>query len=290
MRSLPVVVIVALLLAGPLAPGVGHAHDPNTATHFGLSPAARGASGSLARVGPMRSMSGSFHAIFGDAPSGSGAAAVAGYVLIDDQGHTTELIVDEQALRAIGGPRVVNHRRVVVTGQTVLAPATVAAPLFAVQAVQVDGPQPTAADVALSAAVTGSQPWITILCRFGDMPAVTPQSVSWFNTLMLGTVPPGLDHYWRELSFNNVNLIGGAVVGWYTLPQPRSYYVYGSPLQLDFQRASQDCTGVADADVYFPNFVGINLMFNDDLDGFAWGGSWTLTRDGVTRTYRMTWV
>ena len=43
-------------------------------------------------------------------------------------------------------------------------------------------------------------------------------------------------------------------------------------------------------DVYFPSFVGINLMFNDDLDGFAWGGSFTLLRDGVTRTYRMTWV
>ena len=40
----------------------------------------------------------------------------------------------------------------------------------------------------------------------------------------------------------------------------------------------------------FPSFVGINLMFNDNLDGFAYGGSFTLMRDGVTRTYRMTWV
>jgi hypothetical protein len=107
---------------------------------------------------------------------------------------------------------------------------------------------------------------------------------------MLGTSPPGLDHYWREVSFNNVNLTGSAVYGWYTLPQPRSYYVHGSPAQLDQQRAANDCTAVADAQVYFPGFVGINLMFNDDLDGAAWGGSWTLARDGVTKTYRMTWM
>ena len=71
------------------------------------------------------------------------------------------------------------------------------------------------------------------------------QAVSWaheyaiirlyreFETLMLGIVPPGLDHYWRELSFNNINLAGSVVRGWYTLPQPRSYYVHGTPPALD---------------------------------------------------------
>ena len=41
---------------------------------------------------------------------------------------------------------------------------------------------------------------------------------------------------------------------------------------LDFGRAAHDCAAVADSAVYFPNFVGINFMFNGDLDGPAWGG------------------
>ena len=76
-------------------------------------------------------------------------------MLVDDQGKATELIVDDQTLRALGGPRVINHRRVIVTGQTVAGPRSAAAPLFHAQAVQVDGAQPTAADVSIANAVTG---------------------------------------------------------------------------------------------------------------------------------------
>jgi M6 family metalloprotease-like protein len=287
------IVVLVLLATRPFACSFVYAHDGSADARTGLSEAARLASVSPLGVGQMRSLSGWFHVIFGDAPSGSGVSAISGYVLIDDQGQATELLIDEQTLRAFGGVRAINHQAVRVTGQAALASFTgvqSALPLLAVQTLDLDGPQRTAAAVAASQAVTGPQPWATILCRFADLAAVTPHPISWFSTLMLGTTAPGLDHYWRELSFNNVNLIGSAVYGWYMLPQPRSYYVYGNPAQLDFQRAANDCTAVADADVYFPSFVGINLMFNDNLDGYAWGGSWPLTRDGVTRTYRMTWV
>jgi hypothetical protein len=43
---------------------------------------------------------------------------------------------------------------------------------------------------------------------------------------LMGSSYPGMDHYWREVSYENINLAGSAVVGWYNLPQPRSYYVY----------------------------------------------------------------
>jgi hypothetical protein len=77
-------------------------------------------------------------------------------------------------------------------------------------------------------------------------------------------------------------------------PQPGSYYVYdgngdGSE-DLDFARAVDDCTAAADPDVFFPNFVGINLMFNQNLDCCAWGGSSTVTADGQTRFYSVTWL
>ena len=82
-------------------------------------------------------------------------------------------------------------------------------------------------------------------------------------------------------------------MGWYPLPQPRAYYVYDSDGDgargTQLGRATNDCTGVADADVDFRNFVGINLMLNADLDGYAWGGGWYLTLDGVSKAWSMTW-
>jgi M6 family metalloprotease-like protein len=276
-----------------LAPGTVCASGDSSHGLKGLSEAARLASASFLGAGQMESFSGRFHIIYGDAPAGSGLPSTSGYVLVDDQDQAIELLFGDQSLRALGGARAINHRRVTVTGQAAVVPLAgvqTVLPLMAVQALQHDGLKSTAAAAAASLAVSGPQAWATILCRFADSAGATPHPIEWFNTLMLGTTAPGLEHYWRELSFDNVNLIGSAVHGWYTLPQPRSYYVYGSPAQLDHQRAANDCTAVADADVYFPDFVGINLMFNGDLDGYAWGGSWTLTRDGMPKNYRMTWL
>src|SRR5690242_10305779 len=84
LRILTIASLVAFLLAGPVALGPAQAHDPNKATLQGLSPAARSMGGPPLGVGPKRSMWGRFHAIFGDAPSGSNAGAIAGYMLVDD--------------------------------------------------------------------------------------------------------------------------------------------------------------------------------------------------------------
>ena len=288
-RALKTLVVLTACGTAVLLSDGARAHDSSADTQPGLSAAARQAGGPSWNLGAMQAHSGVFHMIFGDAPSGSGVPAVFGYALVDDQGQATELLVQEPTLHALGGVRAINHQRVTVTGQPALTGTPSAAPLLAVQTLQLHGAPRTAAAVAAEGAVGGSQPWVSLLCQFGDIPTI-PRALSWFETLMLGTVPPGVDHYWRELSFNNVNLAGSIVLGWYTLPQPRSYYIHGSPPALDFARAAADCTGVADADVYFPSFVGVNLMFNADLDGFAWGGSWTLARDGVVKNYRMTWV
>jgi hypothetical protein len=141
------------------------------------------------------------------------------------------------------------------------------------------------------AKVTGPQPWVNILCKFADV-ADEPRSVSWIQGEM-GSTAPGLDHYWRAASEDRINIGGTVTVGWYDLPQPRSYYVYDRDgdgvVELNHYRALQDCTGVADADVYFPDFVGINLMYNDRLDCCAWGGSFFLDIDGEQRAYGVTW-
>ncbi len=140
--------------------------------------------------------------------------------------------------------------------------------------------------------VLGSQPYVSILCKFSDF-SVEPKNLAFFQG-MYANAFPGLDHYWRELSYNQVDLLGSNAYGWFTLPQPRSYYIYDmnsdSDPDTDFDRLVTDCTAAADASVYFPDFAGVNLMFNADLDGFSYGGGYTLSLDSVTKGYGFTWI
>jgi M6 family metalloprotease-like protein len=111
---------------------------------------------------------------------------------------------------------------------------------------------------------------------------------------MYGSSFPRLDHFWQELSYSTLNVGGSTSVSkWYSLPQPHSYYVYDMTgdgrADLNFERITNDCVGVADSVVDFRDFNGINLMFNGELDGSSWGGSSTLTLDGLTKSWMMTW-
>ena len=139
-----------------------------------------------------------------------------------------------------------------------------------------------------------SQAWVTILCRFGDATDMTPHPVSWYEGL-LGSAYPGLEHYWREVSDGNIpDLSGSVVVGWYNLPRSRSYYVSDTDgdgrEDSDLNRAMEDCTAVADADVFFPDFYGINMIFNQQLAGANQGGSRFMTLDEEEGFWGVTWL
>lgn len=99
-----------------------------------------------------------------------------------------------------------------------------------------------------------------------------------------GTTYPSLDHYWRELSYNQMNTRGSVLVGWYTLPYPLSHYVTAS--SVDVIGLITDCTSAADPDVDFPRFWGVNLQVNGNIRA-SYGGSATLILDGQTKTYGM---
>ena len=80
--------------------------------------------------------------------------------------------------------------------------------------------------------LSGSQAWVTILCRFADATHVTPHPVSHYERLT-GSSYPSLGHYWNEVSDGNVpDLAGSVVVGWYNLPHPRSYYATSRPAPI----------------------------------------------------------
>ncbi|GEM_PF-3958284 len=150
---------------------------------------------------------------------------------------------------------------------------------------------------AAPAALTGARPFATLLCRFSDSTGVTPEAVPFFETLMSNSFP-GMDHYWRQLSYNNINLSGSRVFGWYNLPHERTFYVKAQPdgtKSLEANQLANDCFSVANADVDYRQFTGVNLMFNQDLDGPAWGGASPMNFDGlggaaISTTWMPTWA
>ncbi|KAB2967855.1 MAG: hypothetical protein F9K18_03720 [Thermoanaerobaculia bacterium] len=148
----------------------------------------------------------------------------------------------------------------------------------------------------------GSQPWISLLCKFANV-AAEPKPLSYF-TQMFANSPGRLDHYWRELSYNIIDVVGSGAYGWVVLPSDHTVYVPtpgsgcldGDPNNdADLDLLFTDCTGVADPFIDFSmggtatGYAGINLMFNGDLDGCAWGGSKWATLDGISKAWRSTW-
>lgn len=235
------------------------------------------------------SLSGRLNVLWGDPPQGSGLPPTRAILLFDDSGSATGLLMDEELLEAHGGLLALNGKQVTVNGERADLPE---GQVWVDSIALAEGEGLDIPDT-VAGGPTGSQPWVTILCRFSDSTGTTPETRAWFQTLM-GNADPGMDHYWRQLSYDNINLNGSTVVGWYNLPNPRSYYVYDSDddgdLDLNFGRAAVACTAAANADVYFPDFMGINMIFNEDLDCCAWGGSTILNIDGQTRGYSATWM
>ena len=259
-------------------------------------------------------LTGWFSFTVADYPPESGLAPEITYTLTEDSGERHELLIDIELMQPLGGPVALNRKRVTVEGEWEevgpdetekfwvysidLAPSpSTASPggTFAPDLFPDEPPPPRSALPAAEtdSQVRGSQAWVTILCRFTDATDVTPYPVSHYEQLM-GSSYPGLDHYWREISNGNINLPGSVVVGWYNLPQPQSYYRgVGS---YDLEKITEDCTATADADVFFPDFDGFNLAFNQDFDSSiplynaARGGSSFLTLDGQRRFWGVTWL
>ena len=150
-----------------------------------------------------------------------------------------------------------------------------------------------AAHAAAQGKIAGTTVWATILCKFSDI--ATEQKPLSFFAGQYGNAPGQLDNYWREVSYDKINLAGSAAYGWFTLPSPRSVYVTLQPdgtQKANLNKLFDDCTTVADASVNFAangGLQGINMMFNGDLDGYAWGGSRCKLLDGVNKCWSSTW-
>ena len=129
--------------------------------------------------------------------------------------------------------------------------------------------------------VSGSQNFVTILCRFGDSTDFTPQPPSYAETLI-----DRVDKYYQDTSYNNINLDGSTVVGWYNLPEPRSNYTF---FFENINKLFADCVLAADDDVFFPDYDGINIFLNHNLADLSGGiatNKFLVLLDGEVKFYR----
>ncbi len=232
--------------------------------------------------------------VWGDPDPATGESSTISFLLADSDLRVMELTIGEELLAAAGGLLALDNRYVEIT----LAPGPPESSLDTLPAaasIRPVAPPPGTEDLPrLLGGVSGSKPWISVMCKFSDI-AAEPEDLAYFLD-MYDNAAGRLDHYWREVSYDEIDVLGSSADGWFNLPNPHVTYVPtpGSGTDADLGALFNDCTAAADPFVDFSNedtggYEGINLMFNEVLDCCAWGGSFFATLDGVTKSWRTTW-
>jgi M6 family metalloprotease-like protein len=227
-------------------------------------------------IGAAETVHGIVELTWGDPPPGSGLPATFDVGLRTGDGRVLSLD-PEATLRAAGNLFDLAGRDAIVTLQPGPRIGDLAMPQ-SVAGVARDSTAP---------AIIGTSRWANVACKFADI-AAEPKTLAYLDGMMTNQVGR-LDHYWREVSYNKLDIANSVSYGWFTLPHPRSFY---EPFDIPARdRLSVDCLAVADATVNFAPFDGINTMYNGDLDGNAYGSSAKqFTLDGTTRNWRLTWL
>ncbi len=222
--------------------------------------------------------------VWGDGRRGGPASIGPIAILTDAAGHEVELRLDDAMVKRVGGLLSLNRQRVTATGSWTTTTSGRAGVAVAVTDLRFEsGVGPAAPD-----AVTGAQPWVSVMCKFSDV-ATEPKTLAYFQGMYASTYP-GIDHFWRQVSYDNANVSGSTASGWYTLPHTQAYYQALSYPSPGLDQLFADCTAAADPTINFAPYVGINMMFNGEYDpGYAWGGGQWATLDGVTKVWRVTW-
>jgi uncharacterized repeat protein (TIGR01451 family) len=212
--------------------------------------------------------------------------------------HAITLPPDVAAQR--GGLDLLLGREVTVRVAPSVHTADATAPFVTRAVSEIIAVQPALAPVE-SADATRDR-WLLLLCRPPEYNNTLPNPQAHYGTL-LSSAAPGMDHFWGELSYGRYGLENETVLGWYTLPKTWSAYI--EPIlggyMIDRSALWPDCTGAADADVYYPDYEGIVFVIPVAPVGvsrglrtwYAYGESPArnrMTLDGITRGYRAVYL
>ncbi len=162
-------------------------------------------------------------AVYGDPASGTTMLGRRCVTSSPDTSTQTEISLDENVARASGGIDALIGREVVVTVNVPVGPLVATTAPRTVAAIAL---APGAAPRLQPRTVTGSQPFVNILCKFNDI-ATEPETPTYFDGLM-GAGTNTIGSYWREVSYNQIDVDGSVSLGWYTLPFGRTHYITGS--------------------------------------------------------------
>lgn len=244
----------------------------------------------LAQQAPPETLNGVLTTVWGyPRQSSSGSPQVLFFLYPGKGVRPIRLNLSRELFVAAGGLSSLNNRQVTVIGvrqdAASRSSASVTPLVFNVQSIRpstASGPQLRAAQVV------GTTRWVTILCRFRGQTGTPKFGRDHFDRMM-GNSYPGMDNYFRTISYNTVNLTGSTSHGWYSLPLTLAEYS-SSPDTLALM--AEDCTRAADADVHFdqdPSIYGINLVFDEPMIS-AFGNLQAIDWIDSSRLFGLTWL
>jgi hypothetical protein len=125
--------------------------------------------------------------------------------------------------------------------------------------------------VAIARPLRGSVPWSVILCKSSD--GGTPlRDVTYSQNLVVNGGTGGLADYWQDVSYQNVNLVGSEVHGWYTVPKIAAEWQAMS----DRSQKVAVCQNAAQSDPTQPFTVPTGhrtlIVTFPNIDEFGWNG------------------
>ncbi len=221
-------------------------------------------------------LEGQIAVLYLDPAPGSGGTYQVITSLVDDNGQETELDLP-------AGMDVQYQERVRVHGIFMPAPQS-GTPVFSVHSIE------KLASPLESPSATKTLRYATVLCRYSDSTGAPPRPPSYFDGLM-GSVYPGVQHYWNQVSLGQFNVISTTIGQWFTMPHPRSAYdMRGSGRsRAKHKQVTQDCIDAADPWVDFSPYDGLNLIFDRRYENYARGGWGEITIEGERQFLRLTW-
>jgi hypothetical protein len=112
------------------------------------------------------------------------------------------LIIYKDLLTTHGGPPALNYKKVTIQGMW----QDVGKSLLVQSLILVEG------EAMRAEGIYGPQPWVSILCKFSDI-TDEPNNLQYFQE-MYSADYPGLDHYWRQQSYDLTSRERSAAYGW----------------------------------------------------------------------------